>query len=237
MDGNDKDAGIKFLGPPVDEHGRIMKREFRCETALSLASLTDEYAFFTPALMYLYGAFYDGPLIDFMHEIREQVPLYYRRFRRPLFRGLETADGNTDWNHALWVVRREHYQRLSDFIMTLTFMFREEERIICFGEQDLTIFDPLAADRCTVWRENMPTLSVRAFGINSNTFRAAFIIPLRGVIQRNVMDTPKVQFLAGDPLMSIYAKASIDGRNPVDARNAILFTKKVNAMLQSRVNS
>jgi hypothetical protein len=224
-------SGVKFLGPPVDDRGVIRKQELRIGSAESLAVLAEEYAFFTPAVLYMYGQFYDGPLVDLMYERQENIPLYYKKFHRPIFRGLETPDGDTSWNHAMWAVRRDHLPILADFIIGITFVVHESRQVIRFGEHFLTIADPLAMDRAVVYDPRLPRLSIRVFGVNGSRFRAAL---KQG--KSALMDPPTLQFYDSDETMKLFADATFNGRNPLEAQSTVAFSRKLAKIAEARRN-
>ncbi len=208
--------GIHYAGPPVDDRGRVVKHELRVGAATSLASLADEYAFFTPAALYLYGEFYDGPLIDFMCGLGREVRLCYRK---PIFRGLEAGNGDADWNHALWAVRREDYQALADFIVSLTFMVTEEGKVLRFGEQPLMVLDPLALDRSVLWRADLPSVALVGFGVSMATRAGGgFQVAFRGGTG-SLTEPPTLRWFGPEPGMVAFASAALTGGNPVNARS------------------
>ena len=101
------EEGVRYLGPPCDSRGMIVKHKLNVGFAESLAAMTD-YQFFTPAVLYLHGAFTDGPLIDFMFNEQRDIRLHYHVSRTKIFNGLEApSNGNVLWNHALWAVAKE----------------------------------------------------------------------------------------------------------------------------------
>lgn len=208
--------GKRFIGPPVDADGRIEKYELKCGAASKLQDLAGEYAFFTPAILYVHGGFRDGPLIDFMYDLNVEVRFYYKQFRKPIFRGLESrSNGDPAWNFALWAVRSEYFQALNDFLVSLTFTYAEDKTTAGIGEQLVTIPDPLHVDRTFVYDPAMPQLPVTVFGINGSRYRAAM-----EVSDRPIASPPTLRFYAPDPAMVTFAKALYCGVNPIDARSA-----------------
>lgn len=207
--------GSQFVGPPVDEHGRIPKKELRAGAARGLSEMLDEYAFFTPAILYLHGGFRDAPLIDFMYEMRTDVTFYYRKFSRPVFRGLE-AQSNSDpaWNFALWALRREYFEAFSDFLVSLTLTYADEKTAAGVGEQVIEVPDPLRAERAVLYDPTMATVPVSVFGINGSRYRAAM-----AVSNRPFAEPPVLRFYAADPTMVTFAQALYCGVNPIDARS------------------
>lgn len=224
MDGDQilkpRDEGLTPDDTVLDENGFIAKYALNVGSAKALSEMTDEYEFFTPAILYLYARFRDAPLADFVYMVHRDCKFYFHRFDRPVFAGLE-AKSNKDpaWNFALWAVKREHWPLFCDWMVSLTFTYGDTKSVCAVGEQRLTVLDPLAVDRSAVWHTRMPRIGVTAFGVNGNKFRAGFAEardPLR--------DRPTVLFDRPDPAMLVFADALYGGDNPVDART--LYTHK-----------
>lgn len=212
MDGEQPvDQSPIFLGPPVDARGVIRKRPLPIGHAESLRAMAADFTFFTPAALYLHGKFGDAPLIDYMAELGEDVPLYYHRFDRPVFAGLETASGDADWNHVLWAVRREYWRSLLDFICSLTIAVCAERSTYRYGQQLFAIVDPIAADRSPIVHVRAERALVSTFGIYSNRYLAAFQ-PGPG------LGPPRLRFADPDPADRAAARAYFAGKNPLDAR-------------------
>lgn len=164
---------LTFVGPMLDERGILPKRELAVGRAESLSVMTEEYTFFTPAILYIHGCFWDGLLLDFIHQVRQEVDFFFRRFPQPIFGGLETEDGDADWNYALWAIRPEFWAPLAGFLCGVTLTQVSSSEVIRYGEQELDICDPLALERSGFYRPNLPRLRIGVLGINGSQFRAA----------------------------------------------------------------
>jgi len=203
-------------GPSVDSKGLLKKYPLRLGAAAALGDVLDEYVFFTPASLYLHGYFCDAPLIDFVWEMGGDVRLYHRRFNRPIFRGLETRDGDKDWNHVLWAIKREFWANFNDFLISTVLSFREATppHLSMFAEQEVTILDPLAVDRTVLYRADLPMLVVSAFCVNGSLGRTSFV---EG--KSALMDPPQLAQWPADGEVLAYADALFRGKgNPVNAR-------------------
>lgn len=208
--------GMRFVGPPVDADGRVQKYELKVGAAGGLLDLAGEYTFFTPAILYLHGGFRDGPLIDFMYDLNVEVKFYYKQFRKPIFRGLESkSNGDPGWNFALWAVRSEYFQALNDFLVSVTLTYAQDKTVAGIGEQSLMVPDPLRVDRTFVYDPAIPQLPVTVFGVNGSRYRA-----LLDTSDRPFASPPTLRFYAPDPAMVTFAKALYCGVNPIDARAA-----------------
>lgn len=218
--------GVQYAGPPLDERGFIRKQQLRVGAAKSLSEMSAEYVFFTPAPLYLFGAFTDAPLIDFMHAVGQDVPIYFKSFRSPVFRGLDNpATGDPGWNYGLWAVHREHWQALSDFLVSITLTYSEEGAVAGIGEHTLVIADPLAVDLNVVYTNRLPVLTVFAFGLNGSKFRAA-IVPGTN----HAIDPPRLRVYGAAAEMQIFAKALYGGKNPI---NAVAYDRWKTSLLET----
>lgn len=197
----------------LDANGRLRKYEFKPGRARSLAELAGDYAFFTPAVLYLHGRFRDAPLADFVYTVAPDCKFYYKKFRRALFRGLDAPNGDVDWNFALWAVPRHHWDAFSAWMVGITLTYEDTREVAGIGEQILEVADPIAAELATVWHPGTPAVTVAAFGINGSRFRAGFV-PGENVL----MDPPRLEFFRPEGGMKVFADALYTGSNPLDAR-------------------
>lgn len=205
--------GTRFEGPALNDNGFIDKYPLHVGQAESLAALTEEWAFFTPASMYLHGSFMDGPLVDFCWERSINARFYHRKFQRSIFRGLEASDGDADWNNVLWAIAKEHAEPFYQFLLSVTMSFTDEKWYVQFAQQDFKIVDPLALEKATVLRTDLPKLSVSAFCVNSNKVRTVFDVaadPLRY--------PPRLCRIRPDPEVVVAANALYEGKNPLNAK-------------------
>lgn len=216
-----KEEGTRYLGPPVDMMGVVEKHPLQVGNAESLSVMQEEYAFFTPAVLYLHARFTDGPLIDAMWEMRETIKIYHKKFDRPIFRGLETRDGNKDWNHVLWAVERPYWQFLHNFIASLTLSNADTKTIIRVGGQDIQVYDPLAADRAKIVTVDLPTLVITAYGINGNKHMAGLVPGL------TPLAPPVLRFFPPQEDIRVFAEAYYAGKNPLNERSNYLNAQKL----------
>lgn len=200
------EEGVVAGDTVLDENGFVPKYPLAVGAAESLAALTAEYAFFTPAVLYLYGGFTDAPLADFANSRAGDFRIYYKLFDRPLFRGLEApSNGDRAWNHALWAVGRGVWDAFSTFLLSLTLADAAGRFVYGVGARTLSVPDPIAG---------RPGVAVEAFGVNGSLFRAGLApAPL-------AVDRPRLVKLAPDPAMVAFAAAWFGGGNPVAAAEA-----------------
>lgn len=198
--------------PTVDERGVLDKPRLRVGGAESLLAMSEEYAFFTPAILYLSGFFSDAALVDFVHETGGGPVFYHYLFDSQIFKGLVARDGDAAWNRVLWALARSFWPAFQDFLCSVVIANRARRLVVGIGQQELTILDPLALDRKRLATAQVPLLPISAFGVNGNKFRYALAVgdPLTS------LPTAGRYAPAGD--MTAFAEALFAGHNPNDAR-------------------
>ena len=150
----------------------LPKRLLPVGAAGSLAEMSGDFAFFTPAVLYLYAQMTDEPLGDFQHSVGATEAFYHFRFPHPLFSGLTTPCGDADWNHVLWAVERRLWERFRDFylsIMLLDPAARTAAQVAC---TDVEVLDSIAVTSGRA--RGRHTLPVCGFGIDGSEGRWAF---------------------------------------------------------------
>lgn len=201
-----------YLGPPVDPRGLIVKRRLRLGNAESLAALSDEWSFFSPAAAYLCGRFSDSFLVDYMFSLGRDVDFYFHKFQSPLFRGLNVG-ADADWNYALWAVRPDEWAGLLDFFCGLTIVDRAERSTYRYGMQEVTTPDPIASSRL-ILSTSPVTFTVPAFGVYGNRFVASFSPGA------NPFSPPHIGFSAPSRPEVAFSEAYLNGANPFAARES-----------------
>ncbi len=206
--------GFEATDSVLDADGFIKKYPLRLGNAKSLLEMSDEYTFFTPAILYLHGRFRDAPLADFTYMLAPDCKFYFHRFAKPIFRGLVAlSNGNADWNYVLWAVPKQHWDALAAWLVSVTLTYEDEKMVAGIGEQELRIVDPLAVDKNVIWHNGIPTMTVYAFGINSSRCQAGL-----AVSPSIITEPPRLVLKEPDDGMKVFATALYDGRNPLDAK-------------------
>lgn len=205
--------GLRNADTVLDENGFVQKYELSVGVAKNLQGHASEYAFFTPAILYLYGRFRDAPLADFVYMACPDAKFYFKRFDRPVFRGLEArSNGNPDWNHVLWAIRGEHWKLFSDWMVSVTLTYSDTGSVAGIGEQRFTVIDPLAAAHSSVWHGGLPRIEVSAFGLNGDKVRVGL------EAKEPLWPQPSLTFSGPDAAMRVFSQALYGGSNPVDAK-------------------
>ncbi len=207
--------GVSFRPPPVDPLGRLRKTRMRFGGSRRLGEFAGEFAFFTPAPLYLLGVVSDAPLVDFLVEHRLAADFYFAVFDRPVFSGLVAPDGDRMWDHGLWALRADVWPLFADFYCSLAIRDGESGRLWRVGMQWLDVADPLTVDRAVVLPPVLPTVRVAAFGVNGSGYRAAFKPPAAPGL-----GLPALAMYGPDGEVGAFAAGLAAGVNPYDAQAA-----------------
>jgi len=195
------DRGRPLLGPT----GFVPKYELPGPRR-PLAAYAAEYALFTPAPLYLYAGFRDAPLADLMAE-RPGLRFYWARYDRPLFAGLEApSNGDAGWNYGVWAVAPEHWQAVSDWLVSLA-LVAADGSVFRVGEQRLSVTEPQPEGDGPP-----PRVPVVAFGLDGDRFRAYFADGDDG--------PPRLVFAPPSPAARAFATAWRAGANPLAGPSA-----------------
>jgi len=162
----------------------------------------EQYRFFTPALLYLHGRLTDAHLLDFLRDVAGSCRLMFHKFDRPIFRGLQTPDGDKDWNHGLWAVEADAYPHLESFLLSLTLVDQRAKRVYRAGAQDVLVADPLHVDRRPALSAACPLLPIVAFGVNASHRR----VSLYWDDKAPAASLPILRYNPPDPDMVAFAK-------------------------------
>lgn len=209
----------KFLGPPVDAQGRLRKRKLPLDRAESLWAMREDYAFFTPAPAFLYGLLGDSHLIDFINEMEEDVPFFVHKFNKPVFSGLHTPQGDADWNHVVFAVPLPFWDAYSGFMASVVMSIREEQTVLRWGLQELTVLDPLCVDKTVICDADMKRIEIGAFCPYGNRYKGYF------EPGEHPDAPPQFKLHKPDDAMQVFSTAHFTGRNPLNAKENFLRRK------------
>jgi hypothetical protein len=146
---------------PVGEY-TAEKFEMNFGAATSLAPFTARYKFFSPALLYLFGRFNDGPLVDFAAEDKPKYLYLYRKFDTKIFSGMDCGY-DPSWNYVLWGMPLDYWPAFESFMLSLALYDPAEQNVYRVGAQDVHIFDPIAKAGTQI-----AGLEIVVFGINGS---------------------------------------------------------------------
>lgn len=143
----------------------------------------ERYAFFSPAILYLWGRFTDAVLIDFLETIQRRVEFYHYKFNLPLFQNLNAYNGDPSWNHVLWAVEKEFWPQFIDHLCAAVLTDSIQGHVYRIGYQEFQIVDPLCLDRSMILSASLPLVTIGAFGVVCDKFSAALDFPEKPSLQ------------------------------------------------------
>jgi len=207
MDGVPTDWSLRTVEIPRE---RVEKPEMRFSPAADrLFQFQDRFVFFTIAIPYLWGGFRERVLIDFIASQQQPVGFYHKKFDRPLFRGLNAPNGDTDWNHVLWATEIENWEAFEAHICSTVLSSREQQTVVKYPAQELVMLDPLFAERHPVLPSQLPVVTIQAFAAKTNTHTVAFENDRPAVLQ-----PPAVYTYDPDEELLRYAHALFTEEDP-----------------------
>lgn len=151
-----------------DPHGFIPKTHMTFGSADRLV-VFQNYKFFTPGLLYLFGKFFDQPLIQFMADMNKEIHYLHHRFDVPIFNGMQSLHTDGDWNHVLWAIEAEYWAAFESFILSVTLFDSAEQATYRVGVQDVLIPDPLYCDKKHLSLDLPPLMEICVFGVNGSS--------------------------------------------------------------------
>lgn len=151
----------------------------------------ENYQFFSPALLYLYGGLSDTQLNDFQKSINCEVAFMFHRFNQAIFGGLDTPTRDSAWNHALWAIEIQHWPRFESFMLSVMLKDDQRKTVIRYGAQDITIMDPIERQRGFV----SARAEIVVFGVDSNFNTFALTRPPPGLKPHLAIYPPRARTL------------------------------------------
>ena len=129
-----------------------------------LVDLTEEYAFFTPALMHLIIPELPDLVAGYEDETGVPIRVFKYTASTEIFKGLAHKGINHDWDHTLLAVPIEHSPHYQAWVASSSFI--RGDHLFRLRIQDMPIIDPLEAE--TKPLVTIPSLlPVQAFVIDS----------------------------------------------------------------------
>ncbi len=186
-------------GRVVDADGVVPKQPVLWSKAKSLAAMQERFAFFSPAVLYLYGRLEDQMLADFGARRPDLEVWYgYTLFDRQIFRGLTHPDGDARWNHALWCMPKATYPAFRAHIASIVVNdSRLKWRALYDAVQvDLAIPDPIYP---------LGSMEIDVFGVKAST----------GTFFMQQSPVPRLRRGPVHADLGVYMKALLDGDNPL----------------------
>lgn len=178
---------------------RVSKYKITFQNANSLADIPG-YIWYTPAALYLWGAFNETVLSDIVS--KKEIDIFWYAFEKPIFRHFK-ARGDASWNHGLWAAKEEDWKKLSDGILEAVQFDIPNKTLYQYALQSLQIPDPLQVDKNKVVTPNTTNVEVKAFAVLTNKAQYAFDSTPSAVPGMSKFKPHQLHVKAADKLFSI----------------------------------
>lgn len=170
-----KSYGFSRGSLAAEVRDRAPRRPLPLGSARQMSELP-QFAFFTPALLHLYGKIPEHAWVQLIHE-NPGLHLYYHRFDQPPFAGLlHAGTGEASWNHAICAVEAVFFAALLRALAN-TVVREIEGPVIRYFPQELRLLDPVAVQSSRLILEATPIVSVTGFAVDSTAGRVVFLNP------------------------------------------------------------
>ena len=147
---------------------QVQPHQLRLSAAATLRDLSDQYAFYTPALLYMIVPLRgQDPFAAFLQEYNKQVLPLSIRFNRPIFQGLDVGPVK-DWNYMLFAMEQEHFKHFLPWLLSATFVDREHGLVYRLGEKTVRIADPVFFEKTVILPAELPCIDVTVICIDGS---------------------------------------------------------------------
>lgn len=167
------DQQPNLIAPGVSEAGEVTGEQvpewqLQISGADTLQRLSHEYAFHTPALLYLYLALNGrDPVRQYFVE-HPEVRHFQLQFDKPIFAGLCSDQGQTAWNHWLFGIERRYWESFASYMGSLAITDRQRKLFARIRPREVRIADALYLDKKAVIPEAFPVVPVTAWCLDTN---------------------------------------------------------------------
>ncbi len=128
-----------------------------------------EYAWFTPALLYLWGSFTDVQLYDVV--TRRDIQIFWYKFQKPIFKNIPGA-----WSQALWACKADKWDDFCSDVLEVVALDARRKTYMEYALQRISVMDPLQADSSLVTDPSAVSLvDIGVFAVRSNKFELAIM--------------------------------------------------------------
>lgn len=156
------------------------------------------YVWYSPAALYLWGAFTEQNLADVVQQT--QARFFWYHFERPIFTGLDLGS-DVGWNHVLWAASESEWPKIRDLILEVVQISLETKQLCQYALQSLRILDPLAMDHKKLVTGTPPTVDIKVFAVLSNQWQYA-------VDLKRGFDPARVPRFSSFPPASLHTRAA-----------------------------
>ncbi len=167
MDRPTKPVGVTYAGEGLASANTEVVRK-AVSAAATLKDLTEEYHFYSPALLHI-GVRLAGidPYADWLAERHVEVGRISIRFNKPIFKGMNLGK-DLEWNYVLYGMPKEHWKTFNGFMGTLSFHDTDYGLLTRLRTQEIDIADPLYFEGVTILPATCPTVAVTVYALDTN---------------------------------------------------------------------
>lgn len=144
-----KPVGV-YPGPDSFHKEKVDTRKLMLGKAKSLHDLTDQYSFYTPALIYLNVPLRTDLLPAYNAECGTDIIPFSVVFNDPLFTGLE-AGFDHSWNHVLYAMENEYWPNFLAWMGSVALSDPSKRILYRIRTQEVSIADPLDQEADDLW--------------------------------------------------------------------------------------
>jgi hypothetical protein len=156
----------------LEKQDGIPYHAMKVSQATGLTDLVEEYAFFTPALLFTHGEWTSDPIEDYVRTSPACCP-FAIDLPRPVFHGLRHR-GNPSWNYRIMACPRDTWPGLYSHLCGLGGINRDRWLFHRMLPQQIPIVDVLALERKAVLPSPVPMVDIITFGLDGNNRQVYF---------------------------------------------------------------
>jgi hypothetical protein len=138
-----------------------------------LAELTDEFAFFQPALLILALGLDGDPVREYIAE-HPECQVVVLQLPRPVFAGLEVGD-DVSLNYTLFLCPLKHWEGLYIFLKGIAVISKDRKAAYRALPQGIPVPDVFALERSASLPDVFPMVRVYTFGVDGTDGMLAFV--------------------------------------------------------------
>jgi hypothetical protein len=157
--------GITSGGKLFADTVEVRRKELSRTTKLS--DLQEEFAIYTPAMVYLHVPLPGDFMSAFFQQYGEDVKVFSMELDKPVFSGLSVG-GDKRWNHVLFGMPREHWSAFYGWAGTVAVMDRDSGVLYRVRTQEIEIADPFCISNSIVLPSDVPVGKISTFCVETN---------------------------------------------------------------------
>jgi hypothetical protein len=155
-----------FEGKPTEgivrgsdvEKSSVEIRKRQLSQATRLVDLQEEFAIYTPAMVYLHVPLPGDIMSSFYAQYGQEVEVFSVDLDRPVFSGLSAKNGDNRWNHVLFGMPKEHWSAFYGWAGTVAVMNHDNGVLYRVRTQEIEVADPFCISNSVVLPSDVPVV-------------------------------------------------------------------------------